>query len=657
MSSSRDGTGATENDATARSEPDTPSGTIRSGLSQLGYYFRRFLRYKRALILGFCCIPLANLADIGVTVLIGNAIDRMEQAEGSGTGTAFMQRVLLLIALAALAHAVFRFLQRWLIVVVSRRFEVDLKQKLFDKLVELDFHFHNQSRSGDVVSRMTSDVENLRMFLGPGLMYSIGAAVVVPISLTICFMMNPLLAGVMLLPMVGMGLAMKMFSPSLHRHSVAVQESLADISHRAQENFSGVRVVKGYAREEQQAQRFEHSSGVNRDNQILLAKARGWTHAAVHGANELTFIVILTIAGFALISGQLSSGELFKFIDLTLKVFWPLIALGWIAGMFPRALASAERVRELESRETPIQDPEPPARIDNIAGFLSLEGVSYTYPDATEPALSGIDVSVAAGGTLGIVGPTGSGKTTLLHLIGRVFDAEGTIRLDGIPIEKLLVPRLRGAIGYVPQDSFLFSETFRDNVAFGVDDGDELEEFDDEELARLVDRACLAEEVATFPDGTDQLIGERGVTLSGGQRQRTCIARALAKDPRVLVLDDCLSAVDTETEKLLIENLRMEAEGRTVVIAAHRLRTVRNADTVLVLGPDGRPAEIGTHDELIEREGWYRDTWRRQEQQELLSELAPDGGAPPAQHALSRASKSGTNGSSSAGAAEGADEA
>ena len=579
--------------------------------------FRRFfLPHRTTLGLGFLCIPLAQLADVGVTLLIGRALNR---AREDANNTEYLPLVVGLLLAAAVGHSIFRFFQRWYIVVVSRRVENELKQRLFDKLTALDFAFHDRSRSGDVVSRATSDVENLRMFLGPGLMYTAGAVVIVPISLALLFERNPTLAATMILPMVGMGVAMKLLSPRLHRHSMAVQESLAEVSHRAQENFGGIRVVKGYHREGQQGARFDATSRENQANQIELGRARGMTHAAVHGAFDLTFVVILLLGGLAAIDApaRFPIGDMFVFIDLTMKVFWPLIALGWIAGMYPRAVASAQRVDELLAREPEVKDPEAPTVLDDMRGRVTFEGVGFTYEGAPRAALAGVDIDVPAGTTLGVVGPTGAGKTPLLALVGRLYDAtEGAVKLDGVPVTTLDLDTLRGPLGYVPQDSFLFSELYAENVRFGADGP-----ISDDELAALLERAAMTEEVSGFPDGVDTLVGERGVTLSGGQRQRTCIARALAREPRVLLLDDCLSAVDTETEKALLRELRASGAGRTVLVAAHRLTTVAEADEVVVLGADGRIADRGTHEDLIARPGWYRETW---EQQQRVAALGGD---------------------------------
>ena len=567
-------------------------------------FFKRFLRYRTRLVAGLLCIPLAQLADVGITLYIGDAIDRARTADES----TWMRSVLIWLTVFALGRVVFRFLQRWLIVVVSRQFEVDLKQDTFDRLTRLSFDFHNRSRSGDVVSRLTSDVENVRMFLGPGLMYTAGAVVVVPFSLAVLYSLQPKVTLTMIVPMVFMGWIMKKLTPLIHRHSMAVQESLADISHRAQENFGGIRVVQATGIESGQAARFADSSRSNRDKQIAVGAARGLTHAAIHGSFDVTFIVILVVGGMAAIDQTLPVGGLFKFIDLTIKVFWPLIAMGWIAGMYARATASARRVTELLDEEPSIQDAPDAVDLDPLRGEIELRQVTFQYEGAPAPALQNITFKVEAGSTLGVVGPTGSGKTTLLALMGRLFDCEGELTVDGVPIRNISLQSLRSGLGYVPQDSFLFSAPYDENIRFGADD-----EMSEQQVKDYVRRAAMEEEVLNFPDQYQQLVGERGVTLSGGQRQRTCIARALAKEPRVLILDDCLSAVDSETEKDLLASLRDAGQSRTVLIAAHRLSSVSNADQILVLDKNGTMQALGTHRELIAQPGWYQDTWAHQQ--------------------------------------------
>jgi ATP-binding cassette subfamily B protein len=416
-------------------------------------------------------------------------------------------------------------------------------------------------------------------------------------------------------PLIAMGLGMKLLAPRLNRHSTSVQESLGEIASRAQENFAGIRVVKGYGREDQQIARFERISRENMGHQIQLGRARGVTHAITWGAKDMTFVPILLVGGWAMIDRTLAAGDLFKFIDLTFKVFWPIIAVGWMAGVYPRAKVSARRIAELLEHPGEVREVDKPRDLEHPRGALELRNVSFTYEGADKPAVEGISLSIPAGSVLGLVGPTASGKTTLINLLARLFEAEGSIELDGIPIRELSLSTLRRALGYVPQDGFLFSESFRENVGFGAD-----EPLSDAQLAKLCEAAMLSDEVTRFAGGFDQMIGERGVTLSGGQRQRTCIARALARAPRVLVLDDALSAVDTETESRLVQNLKSAGEGRTVVITAHRLSTVRHADRIVVLEA-GRAVQQGTHEQLLSQAGWYRDTWARQQAQEELSEL------------------------------------
>jgi ATP-binding cassette subfamily B protein len=581
-------------------------------MRRLWTFFRRFLRHRRILFLGALCIPIAAACDIALTVIVGDALDRLRQ----GDDTSFLRGFFLLLLLVAAVQGVFRFLHRWWIVGLSRRVEVELKQDLFDKLCGLSFAFHNKSRSGDIVSRLTSDVENVRMLLGPGLMYVLGAVVIVPGSLAVLFSISPFLTVTMAVPLAFVALTMKALTPRMHRHSAAVQESLADISHRAQESFAGIRVVKGYGLAGHEGGSFTRLSETNRDHQVRLAGARGLAHALINLSHDLAFVPILLVGGLAMIDRDMAAGDLFKFIDLSYKVFWPVLALGWMAGLYPRALASAERIDELLEETSEIEEPAHPRPLEAVQGDLSLRQVGFTYPGSPRPALAGVSVDVPAGTTLGVVGPTGSGKSTLLHLLGRLYEAQGEIRLDDVPVRQLGIDRLRSALGYVPQDSFLFSASYRENVEFGADDPP----LAPERLAEVIEHACMREEVSAFPAGVEQLIGERGVTLSGGQRQRTCIARALAREPRVLVLDDALSAVDTDTEATLLANLRSEGLGRTVVVAAHRLATVRHAERILVLR-EGRVEAAGTHDELLERSDWYRRTWARQRMEQELEEL------------------------------------
>jgi ATP-binding cassette subfamily B multidrug efflux pump len=577
---------------------------------RLARFYRPFFGHPQFWV-GLMCIPIVVLCDIQITLRIGDALNRLRQS----SDPEFLRGLFFLLLAIAVAQGVFRYLQRWWMVTVSRRFEVELKQRLFDKLCRLPLSFHTRSRSGDVVTRMTSDVENIRMLLGPGTMYIGGALIMVPGSLYVLFRLSPWVTLAMVVPLLLVAAFMKMTYPRLHRASTDVQESLADIGHRAQESFSGIRIVKGYGLEEHERTGFSGVSRANRDHQLALGSARGLYEASIDLAKDLAFLPILLVGGWAMIDRSIEIGDLFKFLDLGFKVFWPLVALGWMAGLYPRAVVSAERIDELLDADTELDDPSRPTALPAPRGALSLRRVSYSYPESSRPALSDVDIEVPAGTMLGVVGPTGSGKSTLLGLLGRLWDPSGEVLLDGVPLKDLPLKTVRGALAYVPQDSFLFSDTYRNNVDFGADDP-----LEDAELARVIDEAAMSSEVRAFPGGVEQLIGERGVTLSGGQRQRTSIARALAKNPRVLVLDDALSAVDTETEARLLGTLRRARSNRTVVVAAHRLATVRRAERIVVLN-EGRVEAQGTHVELLERSPWYRRTWERQRMQAELEVL------------------------------------
>jgi ATP-binding cassette subfamily B protein len=580
-------------------------------VKRLAGFARRFWRHRRELLPGVACIPLVALCDIRLTLWIGDALTRLEQRGEPD----FLRRLFILLLGVGLIQGLFRYLQRWWLVGVSRRVEVELKQELFDALTRLSLSFHLKSRSGDITSRLTSDVENVRMLLGPGSMYVLGSLFMVPGSLIALFAVSPRVTLAMMVPMALVSLVMLVTTARLTKHSTLVQESLADISARAQESFAGIRVVKGYGLSGHENARFARASEKNRGHQLDLARVNGLQDALIHLAFDLSFLPVLVVGGWAMVDSSIAVGDLFKFIDLGFKVFWPVIALGWIAGLYPRAVASAERIDALLEERSDIVESASPRRLPSPRGALAFRAVGYTFPGAPRPALEGLTLSIPAGTTLGVVGPTGSGKSTLLNLIGRVFEARGELTLDGIPVREIALADLRGALAYVPQDSFLFSDTYRANLLFGTD-----RTLSDAQLGALVTAVSMDEEMRAFPDGLDQLIGERGVTLSGGQRQRTSIARALARDPRVLLLDDCLSAVDTETEARLLANLRRAGSGRTVVVAAHRLATVRTAEQIVVLR-EGRVEALGTHEELLERCAWYRQTWERQRMREELSEL------------------------------------
>lgn len=574
---------------------------------------RRLSRHWKLLVGGALALPVSRLSSIAVTLTIARGLESLD----TGEHAALMPKLFGLIALYAAVGGAAGFFERWWVGVLSRRFEVGLRGELFSALAAQPQSFHDENRTGELSSRVTADVEALRTLYGPGLLHAAGALIVLPASLYVLGKSNLELTLWLALPMACMAFGIRVFMPRMHRHSHEVQESLAEIGHCAQESFAGIRVVQGYAREDQRTGRFTAISRDNRDKQIQLARDRGLTHATVQGSFQATFALVLFLGGTAVMHGELPPAELFVFMDLSMRAFWPLIALGWIAGMIPRAMASAERIAQLLDKVPAIRDPEVPERANGPAGELRLEDVSFRYPAAARPALQGLRARVAPGSTLGIVGPTGSGKSTLIDLLGRFIDpTSGRVLIDGLATERWSLAELRGAQGLVPQSGFLFTDSWRANLSFGRD-----ELLDDDEVASLTRLACLEDTVEGFPQGYDQLVGERGVTLSGGQRQRTCIARALARKPRFLLLDDSLSAVDAETEARLLRHLRDDVRGCTKIISAHRLSAVAHAEEIIVLDAEGRTQDQGTHAQLIARPGWYRDTWQRQRDERELEQL------------------------------------
>lgn len=574
---------------------------------------RRLSRHWKLLAGGVIALPISRLLSIAVTLTIARGLESLETGEHS----AVMPKLFGLILIYAAVGGIAGFFERWWVGVLSRRFEIDLRSQLFSALISQPQSFHDENRTGELSSRVTADVEALRTLYGPGLLHAAGALIVLPASLYILAQSNPSMTLWLALPMACMAFGIRIFMPRMHQHSHEVQESLAEIGHCAQESFAGIRVVQGYAREDQRAGRFTAISKNSRDKQIQLARDRGLTHATVQGSFQATFAMVLFLGGTAVMQGELQPAELFVFMDLSMRAFWPLIALGWIAGMIPRAMASAERITQLLDQVPEIRDNATPSVASGAQGEVRLEDVSFAYPNAARPALQHIDARVSAGTTLGIVGPTGSGKSTLIDLIGRFIDpTAGRVLVNDLETQRWKITDLRAQQGLVPQNGFLFTDTWRANLGFGVD-----RPLADDDVAELTRLACLEDTVEGFPHGYDQLVGERGVTLSGGQRQRTCIARALARRPRILLLDDSLSAVDSATESRLLRHLRDEVRDCTKIICAHRLSAVVHAESIIVLDSEGRTADQGTHAELVTRPGWYRETWQRQRDERELEQL------------------------------------
>ncbi|MGH2500618.1 MAG: ABC transporter ATP-binding protein, partial [Candidatus Limnocylindria bacterium] len=563
-------------------------------------------RHKLRLAIGAVGVTGASLVAVVPPRFIGRIVDELT------AGTTLDTVVLLALGMIAFSalEAVFRGIGRYFALDASRRIEYGMRNDLFSHLQRLHLAYFQHQRIGDLMARMTNDLTAVRQMVGLGLMnalmtttmlvFTVASMLTVSVKLTV-------------LAMILMPLASAVFwavGRRVHVRFEQLQAKFGDLSTKAQENFSGIRVVKAFSQEEPEIRAFAAVNGEYVRRAIGLAAMEGLIWPAMSFIIGLAILSTLYVGGQDAISGELTLGQLIQFVAYLYLLGWPMVALGWVSNIFQAGWASLLRLQEIYEARPAIADPID-AVTDPIAGAVEFRGVTFAYGKTI--VLRDISFRVPAGGSLGIVGHTGSGKSTLVNLIPRLFDAQqGEILVDGVDVRRYPLGMLRQAIGYVPQETFLFSVPLRENVGFGND-----EPLADEELAYAGDVSQLDRDVQDFPARYDTMIGERGVTLSGGQKQRTAIARAVAKDPRILILDDALSAVDTYTEAEILRRLRGVMRQRTSIVVAHRISTVRDADEILVVD-GGRVAERGTHRALLEQGGLYAQMYRRQLLEEEL---------------------------------------
>jgi ATP-binding cassette subfamily B protein len=507
----------------------------------------------------------------------------------------------------------FTFCKRFYLVRISRRTEYRLKKRMYEHLQNQPASWFDSKRSGGIMSLMTSDVEAVRMMIGPAVMYIGGTIVMFPASLLIMFSLNQLLTWLALIPLVGLTAATLWFNPRVRKYSLASQEDLEQLSARAQENFAGARVVKAFSREQFEIDALKRQGETYLHNKLGQARNQALFQACIWGFSGLGVLIVLYFGALEIAAGRFSKGDLAAFILYNLGLYWPMIALGWVTMLFVRASASLKRIDELLLHEPDAAQVPGGLQPASIRGEVEFERVSLRYTPEAPLALDDVSFNLQPGRTLGIVGQVGSGKSTVAALLLRLMaPTGGRILVDGKPIEEYDPHTLRGFIGYVPQDSFLFSDTIANNIALSLED-------DRDAIVRRVTKVAeFEEEVLTLPKAYDTMLGERGVNLSGGQKQRAAIARALATQPTILVLDDCLSAVDTDTEERILRNLKQETRSITTIIIAQRISAVAHADEIIVL-EKGRISERGTDNELRAAGGLYADLARRQE---LAAELA-----------------------------------
>jgi ATP-binding cassette subfamily B protein len=574
-----------------------------------------FKKYRRSYVVGTVCVFLTNGIWILFPLVLRRAVDDLHLGV---TEQKLGKYALLLLAVAA-TKGIFQFLTRWIVIGVSREVEFDLRNDLFRHLESLSYSYYQRTRTGDIMARATNDLNAVRMLLGPAIMYSANTIVFTAGALVFMLSISPKLTLYAFLPLPIVSITIQYFGRLIHERFERIQSMFSDISARAQENFSGARVIRAYVQEEAEIAAFETSNQEYIARSLKLVRLMGMLWPTLETMLGLAIVLVLWLGGREVISGRISVGSFVAFNTYMVQLTWPIIALGWVINIFQRGTASMGRINEILVEKPEIQDSEAikaageTLEPTQIRGEIEFQHLNFAYNGT--PVLHDINLRIPAGRSLAIVGPTGSGKTTLVSLIARIYDTEpGTVLIDGIPIREYPLASLRRNIGFVPQETFLFSETVRENIAFGK------EKATDEEVRSAARAASIAEDIESFPEGYRTLVGERGITLSGGQKQRTAIARAIIRNPRILILDDALSSVDTHTEDKILNHLREIMQGRTTIFISHRVSTVRNADRIAVLHA-GRIVELGTHDELVAKDGYYTDLYNKQLLEEELAEV------------------------------------
>lgn len=601
----------------------------RNGLRILTRLYPYIRPYRRGYLLGLLMVVLANGFAILAPRLLGLAIDALEEP---GVTAAVLWRYAGLILLVAVLGGAARYGMRELLNGYSRRVETDLRQDFFSHLMRLDASFYGSWRTGDLMSRATNDVLSVRMAVGPAIMYTVNTVVLGALALGFMLAVSPLLTGVALIPMILLPPITLYFGKRIHERYEKIQEHLGALTTTVQENLSGARIVRAYTQEETQADEFDAMNQEYLRRNMDLVVSTGAFYPSLSLMAGLGMLVVLYVGGRLVITDAISIGDFIAFGFYLTMMIWPLIALGWVVNLFQRGAASLGRIMAVFDTEPAIRDPVAPRDMGQIRGEIEFRDVAFRYPGTEREVLSGVSFRVPAGSTVALVGPTGAGKSTVISLMTRLYDpTEGAILLDGVPLPELRLRTIREAVGLVPQDAFLFSETIAENIALGINPTDGVDGEEADLMAPVRAAASIAqldEAIGGFPHGFETRLGERGVNLSGGQRQRTTLARALARDPRILILDDSLSAVDTRTERRILSGLRDVLDDRTAVIVSHRVTAVMNADLILVLD-EGRLAERGTHAELIAANGVYATLLRRQLLEEGLEDDEPGAGPPP----------------------------
>ena len=578
-------------------------------MKELQYIHHYFLKYKRKLLIGILITILSKFLALKIPQIIGNSLNVVEEYQnGEITNLEEVTDQLwinvLFIVGVALCSGFFTFLMRQTIIVTSRLIEFDLKNEIYQQYQKLSLNFYKKNRTGDLMNRISEDVSKVRMYVGPAIMYSINMIVLFAVGFTQMISIDVKLTMYTLIPFPLLSISIFILSKVIHKRSTVVQEYLSKLTTFNQEFFSGINVVKSYSIEASIIEDFDKIANKSKEKNIHLHKANALFFPLMILLIGISNLLVIYIGGTQYINGEIQFGTIIEFMLYVNILTWPVAVVGWVTSMVQQAEASQARINEFLKETPEIQNTN--MTPSELKGNVTFKNVTFTYDDTNITALKNINFSVKPGETLAILGKTGSGKSTIIELISRLYDTKiGTILLDDIPIEQVNLNAVRSQIGFVPQDPFLFSESIEENIKFGKENAAK------EEIITAAQNADIHDNIINFPKGYKTILGERGVTLSGGQKQRISIARAIIKDPKILIFDDCLSAVDTETEEKILSNLERISKDVTTFIVSHRVSSAKKANKIIVLS-EGEIIQEGTHNELISTEGYYKNLYEQQ---------------------------------------------
>ena len=578
-------------------------------MKELQYLNKYFAKYKFQFFLGIFITIVAQIFSLFTPGYIGHSVSEIEKFSNNTIGADAVRSSLtndiLLIVLTTLVGGVLTFFMRQTLIVMSRHVEFDLKNEIFRHYENLSQGFYKRNRTGDLMNRISEDVNRVRQYVGPAIMYAFNTVIRFVVIITQMILISPKLTFYTLLPLPILAYSIYWVSKQINIRSTLTQQNLSSLATYTQEMFSGIRVIKAYSLEKQKGEGFIELSRDSVKKNMSLAKVNALFGPLMIFLIGISNLVVVYVGGSMYINGSIADiGTIAQFILYINMLTWPVASLGWISSMVQEAEASQKRINEFLKTEPDIKNTNP--NHSPVLGHIAFDNVSFTYEDTNITALRNVSFSVNKGETLAILGRTGSGKSTVLSLISRLYDADsGAVKIDNENVKALNLDDLRGSIGFVPQDAFLFSDSIKNNIRFGKEDAD------DAEVVAVAKKAVVHHNIETFTHQYETVLGERGITLSGGQKQRVSIARALIKDAPILLLDDCLSAVDTETEEAILNNLQDFCRDKTTIIVSHRVSSAKNADRIIIL-EDGEIIEQGTHNELVNMQGYYKELYLKQ---------------------------------------------